>query len=149
MNIGKVIALFLGSLIVVLMLFMLFSSDSPTQATQEPVKNEPKPVTQTTSNSSEFQTSDELNKIKELKQSVSLSSDVVSKIYLQSCAPCHAKDGSGILAPSIIGKSKEAILARLNEYKAGKIPNSLMEGLLDNVSDENLTILAEEISKFK
>ena len=41
------------------------------------------------------------------------------------------------------------ILDRLNEYKAGKIPNSLMEGLLDNVSDENLTILAEEISKFK
>ena len=77
MNIGKVIALFLGGLIVVLMLFMLFSSDSPTQATQEPVKNKPKPVTQTTSNSSEFQTSDELNKIKELKQSVSLSSDGV------------------------------------------------------------------------
>lgn len=149
MNIGKVIALFLGGLIVVLMLFMLFSSDSSTQAIQEPVKNEPKPVTQTTNSSSEFQTSDELNKIKELKQSVSVSSDGVSKLYLQSCAPCHAKDGSGILAPSIIGKSKEDILARLNEYKAGKIPNSLMEGLLDNVSDENLTILAEEISKFK
>ena len=109
MNIGKVIALFLGGLIVVLMLFMLFSSDSSTQAIQEPVKNEPKPVTQTTSNSSEFQTSDELNKIKELKQSVSVSSDGVSKLYLQSCAPCHARDGSGILAPSIIGKSKEDI----------------------------------------
>ena len=36
-----------------------------------------------------------------------------------------------------------------NDNKEKKIENSLMKGLLDNVSDENLTILAEEISKFK
>lgn len=151
MNLGKTIALFLGGLIVVLMIYMLLSSDSSsTLVVEEPVKTQPKPAIQTTaSNDGEFQTSDELKKIKELKQSVAVSSDGVSKLYLQSCAPCHAKDGSGVLAPSIIGKSKDEILARLNDYKAGKVPNSLMEGLLDNVSDENLTILADEISKFK
>ncbi|WP_367178971.1 cytochrome c, partial [uncultured Campylobacter sp.] len=37
----------------------------------------------------------------------------------------------------------------LKDYKAGKIKNSLMSGLLTNVSDENLDKLADEISKFK
>ncbi|ARR01083.1 MULTISPECIES: c-type cytochrome [Campylobacter] len=147
MNLGKILALLLSCLIVILMLFMAFSSDN--LQTQEMVATTSKQTQNIFSSKSEFQTNDELNKIKELKQSVSISSDGVSKIYLQSCAPCHAKDGSGIIAPSIIGKSKAEILARLNEYKSGNIPNSLMKGLLDNVSDENLTILAEEISKFK
>ncbi|MEE3777250.1 hypothetical protein V2I28_07135 [Campylobacter sp. CX2-4080-23] len=147
MNLGKILALLLSCLIIILMLFMAFSSDN--LQTQEMVATTSKQTQNIFSSKSEFQTNDELNKIKELKQSVSISSDGVSKIYLQSCAPCHAKDGSGIIAPSIIGKSKAEILARLNEYKSGNIPNSLMKGLLDNVSDENLTILAEEISKFK
>lgn len=53
------------------------------------------------------------------------------------------------MAPKISGKSKDEILARLKDYKENKVPNSLMKGLLNNVSDEDLGLLADEISKFK
>ena len=53
------------------------------------------------------------------------------------------------MAPSSARKSKDEILASLKNYKEGKVPNSLMKGLLTNVSDEDLGALADEISKFK
>lgn len=146
MNLGKAITIFLSILIVILMIFML--ANTPSQPTQQSTIEPNQNIKNDENNqNSEFEA--EFNKIKELKQSISSNNDGVSKLYLQSCAPCHAQDGSGIIAPSIIKKSKEEILARLYDYKDGKIENSLMKGLLDNVSDENLTILAEEISKFK
>ncbi len=41
------------------------------------------------------------------------------------------------------------LLKKLADYKAGKVQNSLMKGLLTNVSDSELESLADEISKFK
>ena len=88
-------------------------------------------------------------KAKILQQSVKERDFEVSSSYLVSCAPCHGDDGRGKIAPPIGGKSKDQILASLKDYKAGKIKNSLMSGLLTNVSDESLDALADEISKFK
>ncbi|AII14414.1 monoheme c-type cytochrome [Campylobacter iguaniorum] len=149
MNTGKIVAGTLGGVVVLLMVYLMASGDStPVAAKQEVAKQAATPVAQPKQEEG-FQTSSELNKIKELKQSVTITNDGVSKLYLRSCAPCHGKDGKGILAPDITGKNKEAILASLHDYKADKIPNSLMKGLLTNVSDENLTQLADEIANFK
>ncbi|MFW5607498.1 c-type cytochrome [Campylobacter hyointestinalis] len=149
MSIGKIIASILGVLVVALMCYMLLSSDGSSVAKDSTPKVEKQEVKVVQKEENSFQTSDELNKIKELKQSVAPTNDGVSKLYLKSCAPCHAKDGKGVIAPSIVGKTKDELLVSLHDYKAGKMPNSLMKGLLDNISDENLTILADEISKFK
>ena len=73
----------------------------------------------------------------------------VSKQYLTSCAPCHGANGKGIVAPDITHLSKEDLLKKLADYKAGKVQNTLMKGLLTNVSDSDLNNLADEISKFK
>jgi len=149
---GKKIAIIFGVLVLALMVFMLTSQPSapikdasrpelkPAQKTQPKVVNE----------ELNLQDAEEIKKIKQLQNSVANQpSEGVSKRYLTSCAPCHGANGKGVMAPSIAGKSKDEILASLKNYKEGKVPNSLMKGLLTNVSDEDLGVLADEISKFK
>ena len=149
---GKKIAIIFGVLVLALMVFMLTSQPSapikdasrpelkPAQQTQQKVANE----------ELNLQDSEEIKKIKQLQNSVANQpSEGVSKRYLTSCAPCHGANGKGVMAPSIAGKSKDEILASLKNYKEGKVPNSLMKGLLTSVSDEDLDSLADEISKFK
>ena len=149
---GKKIAIIFGVLVLALMVFMLTSQ--PLAPIKDASRPERKPAQQTqpkvVNEELNLQDSEEIKKIKRLQNSVANQpSQGVSKRYLTSCAPCHGANGKGVMAPSIAGKSKDEILASLKNYKEGKVPNSLMKGLLTNVSDEDLGALADEISKFK
>ena len=149
---GKKIAIIFGVLVLALMVFMLTSQ--PLAPVKDASRPELKPAQQTkpkvVNEELNLQDSEEIKKIKQLQNSVANQpSQGVSKRYLTSCAPCHGANGRGVMAPSIAGKSKDEILASLKNYKEGKVPNSLMKGLLTNVSDEDLGALADEISKFK
>jgi len=149
---GKKIAIIFGVLVLALMVFMLTSQ--PSAPVKDASRPELKPAQQTkpkvVNEELNLQDSEELKKIKQLQNSVANQpSDGVSKRYLTSCAPCHGANGKGVMAPKISSKSKDEILARLKDYKENKVPNSLMKGLLNNVSDEDLGLLADEISKFK
>ncbi len=84
--------------------------------------------------------------VKELKkQSAGVSA---SKNYILKCAPCHNKDGSGPVGSVIKGMPKDEIVAKLRAYKYGQEHNGLMDGLMKNVSDDEINSLAEEISNF-
>ena len=149
---GKKIAIIFGVLVLALMVFMLTSQ--PLAPIKDASRPELKPAQQTkpkvVNEELNLQDSEEIKKIKQLQNSVANQpSQGVSKRYLTSCAPCHGANGKGVMAPKISGKSKDEILARLKDYKENKVPNSLMKGLLNNVSDEDLGLLADEISKFK
>ena len=149
---GKKIAIIFGALVLVLMIFMLTSQ--PSAPVKDASRPERKPQDfahkQERNEELNLQDAEEIKKIKQLQNSVANQpSEGVSKRYLTSCAPCHGANGKGVMAPSIAGKSKDEILASLKNYKEGKVPNSLMKGLLTNVSDEDLGALADEISKFK
>ncbi len=149
---GKKIAIIFGVLVLALMVFMLTSQ--PLAPVKDASRPELKPAQQTqpkvVNEELNLQDSEEIKKIKQLQNSVANQpSQGVSKRYLTSCAPCHGANGKGVMAPSIAGKSKDKILDSLKNYKEGKVPNSLMKGLLTNVSDEDLGALADEISKFK
>lgn len=149
---GKKIAIIFGVLVLALMVFMLTSQ--PLAPIKDASRPELKPAQQTNPKAANeelnLQDAEEIKKIKQLQNSVAnQSSEGVSKRYLTSCAPCHGANGKGVMAPKISGKSKDEILARLKDYKENKVPNSLMKGLLNNVSDEDLGLLADEISKFK
>lgn len=153
MNIGKIIAGIFSAVAVLLIVYLMNTGTTTLKDESKPSlapKNTdftPKASQIATNNMKE---SEDLNKVLELQKSVENSqNEGVSKLYLVSCAPCHAKNGDGIIAPSIKGKSKEELLKSLQDYKADKVPNSLMRGLLTNTSDENLELLADEISKFK
>jgi len=149
---GKKIAIIFGVLVLALMVFMLTSQ--PSAPVKDASRPELKPAQQTkpkvVNEELNLQDSEEIKKIKQLQNSVANQpSEGVSKRYLTSCAPCHGANGKGVMAPKISGKSKDEILARLKDYKENKVPNSLMKGLLNNVTDEDLGLLADEISKFK
>ena len=149
---GKKIAIIFGALVLALMVFMLTSQ--PSAPIKDASRPELKPAQQTkpkvVNEELNLQDSEEIKKIKQLQNSVANQpSEGVSKRYLTSCAPCHGANGKGVMAPKISGKSKDEILARLKDYKENKVPNSLMKGLLNNVTDEDLGALADEISKFK
>ena len=149
---GKKIAIIFGALVLVLMIFMLTSQPSAPikDASRPEIKPQDFAPKQERNEELNLQDSEEIKKIKQLQNSVANQpSQGVSKRYLTSCAPCHGANGKGVMAPSIAGKSKDEILASLKNYKEGKVSNSLMKGLLTNVSDEDLGALADEISKFK
>ena len=153
MKIGKIITIILAVLICAIMVFML--SQTPPKKEESAAKVVTPNVEQNISkqqpkSSEEFASEDELKKVKELSLSVAKSqNEGVSKQYLTSCAPCHGANGKGVVAPDITHLSKEDLLKKLADYKAGKVQNTLMKGLLTNVSDSDLNSLADEISKFK
>ena len=149
---GKKIAIIFGVLVLALMVFMLTSQPlAPIKDASRPeIKPQDFAPKQERNEELNLQDAEEIKKIKQLQNSVANQpSEGVSKRYLTSCAPCHGANGKGVMAPKISGKSKDEILARLKDYKENKVPNSLMKGLLNNVSDEDLGLLADEISKFK
>ena len=153
MKIGKIITIILAVLICGIMVFML--SQTPPKKEKSVAKVATPKVEQNISkqqpkSSEEFASEDELKKVKELSLSVAKTqNEGVSRQYLTSCAPCHGANGKGIVAPDITHLSKEDLLKKLADYKAGKVQNTLMKGLLTNVSDSDLNSLADEISKFK
>jgi len=73
----------------------------------------------------------------------------VSKEYKTRCASCHGVNGKGIIGPDISGRSAEFIYTKLLDYKAGRLENPVMKGLVMNLSKETLKTLADEIGAFK
>ncbi|MBL1244056.1 MAG: c-type cytochrome [Sulfurimonas sp.] len=73
----------------------------------------------------------------------------VSLEYKKRCASCHGVNGKGIIGPDISGKSAEFIYAKLLDYKAGRLENPVMKGLVMNLSKKTLKTLSIEIGNFK
>lgn len=140
MKSGKIIAIIAVLGLLGLMFFMISQENAPVK-TQEKTQEKPQNLKPQISKKEQI--------LNELNSGIKEREFAVSRLYLVSCSPCHGDDGRGKIAPPIGSKSKDEILARLNDYKQGRVKNSLMNGILSNVSDENLTLLADEISKFK
>lgn len=90
--------------------------------------------------------SEEERKIKDLKDEN--REFKVSSLYIVKCAPCHGDNGKGLIGPPLYGKSEAEITKKLSDYKEGKVKNSMMAGLLTNLTEDELKTLANEISKF-
>lgn len=151
---GQKIVIFIIVLLIGLMVFMMMSQTSTKSQKKETIKTENN-NTQNIDNKQKIMKKDagliedsELKIVKDLQTKISSSEAKSSKMYLVSCAPCHGKDGKGIIAPPINGQSKEYILEKLRAYKNNEIPNSLMKGIFTNVDEKTLEGLAVEISKF-
>jgi cytochrome c553 len=151
MKTGKLIAIIITGILMVIMGYMLIQDVTSSSSKEEP-KFAPKTEQTKEDLSQRFQEpeDEEDKKLKELKKLAgSLSTETASKTYLVKCSSCHGKNGEGTqVAPSLQGKSVEYMLAKLDDYRHDRVKNSLMRGLLDNTSDEELASLAVEISKF-
>ena len=96
---------------------------------------------------------EKLNTLREKAGNVSLFK--VSKKYKSKCASCHGVDGLGIqngkkmMGAKLFGQSEEKIYKALVDFKAGRVENSVMRGLLLGLSDDDLKEFAKEIGEFK
>jgi len=91
----------------------------------------------------------EEDKLKSLQNKAgSVKAFKVSLMYKKRCASCHGINGEGIIGPKIIGQSSDEIYKKLLDYKAGRVENAVMKGLLLNLTKEKLKSLADEIGTF-
>lgn len=73
----------------------------------------------------------------------------LSILYIVKCSACHGRDGKGPVGPSIAGKDFKENLEILKKYKANEVENTMMEDMLTRTSDQELEMLAREVSSFK
>lgn len=73
----------------------------------------------------------------------------LSILYIVKCSACHGRDGKGPIGPSIAGKDFNKNLELLKKYKANEVENTMMEDMLTRTSDQELEMLAREVSSFK
>ena len=71
------------------------------------------------------------------------------------CAACHGMDGQAAsggnssLTPNITAQEKEYLLAKLKDYKSGKINHPQMSLIAQMLSDEDIENVSEWYSKIK
>jgi cytochrome c len=79
-----------------------------------------------------------------------------AKLYAEkTCNACHGKDGKTPLMPDypkIAGQNKAYIEKQMKDIKSGARSNgnsAAMKGVMHLVSDEDIKVLAEYVSKLK
>lgn len=61
-----------------------------------------------------------------------------------SCAQCHGTDGRSVAKsmPSIAGMPREALVARMREFRSGKRAGSVMPRIARGYDDEQIELIA-------
>jgi len=72
----------------------------------------------------------------------------LSKTFRVKCSACHDDYANGIIGPSLLSRDADYIYNRIADFKSGKKSNPLMDGLIKQMSDEEIRTLAEEIYSF-
>jgi cytochrome c553 len=66
------------------------------------------------------------------------------------CVGCHGANGEGSSSnPPLAGKSEDALVQALQEYKSGKRSNAIMKSLASKLSDQDMTNLAAYYASLK
>lgn len=158
MKIGKIIAIIFGLICVFLIIYVMNSSKTnpakinTTQNTKiKDLNSDIKKINEEIIIKTDEQYEKQIQNLEKEKLVLEKQEKFasVSTEYRVSCAPCHGLDGNGNIAPKIAKRSKEYILNMLSDFKTHEFENTLMNGLLKNISDDDLENLAEEISNFK
>jgi cytochrome c553 len=73
----------------------------------------------------------------------------------QVCSSCHGMNGQAALTtspnivPHLAGQQKGYLVARLKDYRSGKIQHSLMSPMAQDLSDKEIQLLAEWYSSIR
>jgi len=83
-----------------------------------------------------------------------IASFKVSDEYKSKCSSCHGADASGmqygkkLMGPKLFGQSSDMLYKKLDDFKAGRVENMIMKGLLIHLSQDDLKRFAKEIGEF-
>ncbi|MGA9853313.1 MAG: c-type cytochrome [Gammaproteobacteria bacterium] len=71
-------------------------------------------------------------------------------VISQTCAACHGSEGQGGgIFPRIAGQSVEFLQQQLRFFRSGERPNGMMQAVTRNLSDADITKLADYFSMLK
>jgi cytochrome c553 len=82
------------------------------------------------------------------KIKVSLLVKQLSKEFIVKCSACHNDYANGIIGPSLLNKDADFIYNRIIKFKSDKNANVLMTDLVKQMSNEDVSKLANEIFEF-
>jgi len=82
------------------------------------------------------------------KVQVSLLVQKLSKTFRIKCSACHDDYANGIIGPSLLTRDSDYIFDKIIEFKTGVKSNPLMDGLIKQMSKEEIRTLADEIYSF-
>ncbi len=82
------------------------------------------------------------------KVQVSMLARKLSKKFIVKCSACHNDYANGIIGPSLLSKNSDEIYKSIEDFKNGKKSNPLMDGLIVNMSDDEIKEIAAEIYTF-
>ena len=72
----------------------------------------------------------------------------LSKTFRIKCSACHDDYANGVVGPSLLSKTSDEIFNTIADFKSGKKSNPLMDGLISQMSEEEIRTLADEIFAF-
>jgi len=85
-----------------------------------------------------------------LSTSVTMAADAgAGKAKFQTCATCHGAAGEGSVGPKLAGQATGDLVAKLNDYKAGKQRGpmtSMMAPMAAGLSDADIKNVAAYIA---
>ncbi len=79
---------------------------------------------------------------------VSMLVQKLSKTFRVKCSACHDDYANGIIGPSLLSRDSDYIYNKIADFKSGKKSNPLMDGLIHQMSEEEIRTLADEIYHF-
>ena len=82
------------------------------------------------------------------KVQISMMVGKLSKTFRIKCSACHDDYANGIIGPSLLSRDSDYIYNKIADFKSGKKSNPLMDGLINQMSDEEIRTLADEIYAF-
>ena len=82
------------------------------------------------------------------KVQVSMMVQRLSKTFRVKCSACHDDYANGIIGPSLLARDSNYIFNKIMDFKTGKKSNPLMDGLIKQMSKEEIRTLADEIYVF-
>ena len=82
------------------------------------------------------------------KVQISMLVGKLSKTFRIKCSACHDDYANGIIGPSLLSRDSDYIYNKIADFKSGKKSNPLMDGLINQMSDEEIRTLADEIYAF-
>jgi cytochrome c553 len=64
------------------------------------------------------------------------------------CANCHGTNGKSVAdVPSLAGQPAATLVQKMQDYRAGKLPASIMHQLSKGYSDDQVALMADYFSK--
>jgi cytochrome subunit of sulfide dehydrogenase len=76
------------------------------------------------------------------------ASPTLARNLAAQCANCHGTNGKSVgEVPSLAGQPAAVLLQKMQDYRAGKLPASIMHQLSKGYTDEQVALMADFFSK--